>query len=538
MSPWPTRCAAWCRAATLEGLRRSDLSDQRPALLQLYDATSWQPLWTRSGRATPQARAVVAHLAAAADAGLRPDDYDADKLAERLGAFSSKTPPAQRARLDVALSVSLMRNLSDLRLGRRNPARGVFELGVGDERYGLAELVREIAGSDDVPALLALVEPPYARYAGLEKALKRYRKLAANPGLTPPPDLGKLRPGARHPGVPALRRWLEALGDAAPADPVSARSDVYDRDLVAAVKRFQARHGLTSDGVIGAGTAQALRVPLNQRVRQIELSLERWRWLPSEADTTPVVVNVPEFRLYSLERAEGPTRVDMRVIVGEAIETETPMLSGEMESIVFRPYWNVPYSIVRKEMLPKIRRDPGYLGRERLEIVGGGRATRAVTPGTLAGLASGSLGLRQRPGADNSLGLVKFIFPNDEDIYLHATPARHLFSRQRRDFSHGCIRLEDPVAFAAYLLRNQPEWTRARIESAMHAGSTQQVYLAQWTPIHVVYMTATVTPDGDVAFFEDIYGLDAELGAQVGAMDSYRPWAATRTGSASGSQLR
>jgi murein L,D-transpeptidase YcbB/YkuD len=400
----------------------------------------------------------AAARAKAADAGLRPDeDAAAAKMKAGLDAVSEKTPPPE-------------------------------------------------------PAPVA---PRYERQALLEQALIRYRALAADPALTPPPDLAGLRPGARSPFVPALRRWLEALGDAAPVNAATVRSDVYDGVLVLAVKHFQTRHGLAADGVIGKGTAQALGVPLRQRVRQIELTLERWRLLPAPGSRPAILVNVPEFRLYALRAEDGPKTggdaLDMKVIVGRAVETETPSFSGEMESVVFRPYWGVPHSIVVKEMLPKIRRNPGYLAKERLEIVGGGAPTQTVTKATLAGLASGALGLRQRPGRENSLGLLKFVVPNDEDIYLHGTPAESLFARPRRDFSHGCIRVEDPVALAEYVLRNQPGWTRGRILAAIAAGSTSQVELLEPIPVHVEYMTAVAQPGGEVRFFEDLYGRDAEL---------------------------
>ncbi len=358
----------------------------------------------------------------------------------------------------------------------------------------------------------------YERHALLERALLHYRALAEDPSLAPPPDLTGVRPGARSPFVPSLRRWLEALGDAAPAPGAASRSDLYDAALAVAVKHFQTRHGLAADGVIGKGTAQALLVPLRQRVRQIERTLERWHSLPAPGEKPAILVNIPEFRLYVLRSEAAPMpgsgEPDMKVIVGKAAETETPSLSGEMESLVFRPAWNVPYSIVRKEMLAKIRSNPGYLGKERLDIVGGGAPTQAVTKATLAGLASGALGLRQRPGPDNSLGLLKFIFPNDEDIYLHATPARSLFARPRRDFSHGCIRVEDPVTLAEFALRDQPAWTRARILASMTAGSTSQVDVLEPIPVYVEYLTAVAQPGGEVRFFEDVYGRDAELEKQ------------------------
>ena len=481
------------------------------ALSGLYERAGWRPLWIEGGRATPQASAVLAQLANAHDIGLRPADYDASGLAARFGAVSARTPQADLARLDVALSLGLLRNLADRHIGRANPERARFSAGAGQD--ALVALAFEIASAADVPALMASAEPRYTGYTDLRRSLARYRALASAPGLAPPPDLTGLRPGARSPFVPALRRWLEALGDAPASGAVAGRSEVYDAGLAAAVKRFQERHGLAADGAIGKGTAQALRVPLAERVRAIERTLERWRWLPEPGPQPPIVVNVPEFRLFVAESVRGADAgaPDMKVITGKAGETETPELSGEMEYLVFRPAWGVPYSIVVKEMLAKIRKDPKYLAKERLEIVGAGGAAQPLSKATLAGLASGALGLRQRPGSENSLGLVKFVFPNDEDIYLHATPAKSLFARARRDFSHGCIRVEDPVALAQYALRGDPAWTRERIRAAMESGGTSQVDLPSPIPVHVVYWTARAGPGGEVRFFDDLYRRDEAL---------------------------
>ena len=502
-------------AGRLESARWPDFSDHRGQLEALYDAHGWRLLWTAGGRPTKQAREILGQLAKAADAGLRPEDYDAASLVKRFDAASTKTSPADLARLDAALSVALMRNVSDLQVGRVNPRRADFELDVGPKKYDLAQLVGELARSNEVASTLARVEPPFSRYTLLKQALSRYRAIAADAKLAPPLPLPKLRPGERDPGVPALRRWLVALGDAPAPDPLAARSDVYSSDLVAAVKRFQERHGFTPDGVIGVATAKALSVPAAQRVEQIELVLERWRWLPASFTRPPIVVNVPEFRLYALEgtgdRVTAEGALTLRVIVGKALETETPALESEMEYVVFRPYWNVPYSIVKHEMIEKLRKDRGYLARENLEIVSNSGARQGLSASALAGLATGSLGLRQRPGPQNSLGLLKFVFPNEENVYLHGTPAKSLFARQRRDFSHGCIRVEDPVALAEYVLKDVPGWTRERIERAMQAGTTSQVDLASPIPVYVVYMTATAKPGGEVGFFEDLYGHDAEL---------------------------
>jgi murein L,D-transpeptidase YcbB/YkuD len=513
-------------AGRLDGLRWPDFSDYRVHLFSLYDQQGWRLLWTDAGRPTVQAREAVAHLARADASGLRAEDYDAASLAKQLDGVGPKTSPSDLARFDAGLSVALMRNISDLHIGRVNPEKAGFQLDVGPKKYDLPQLVGELARSNAVTATLARVEPPYQRYAWLKQALARYRALAADRSLVPPPDLAPLKPGAHNAGIPTLRRWLEALGDAPPASLTTARSDLYEGDVVEAVKRFQVRHGYTPDGVIGAATSQALRVPLAQRVRQVELSLERWRWVPESFESPPIVVNIPEFRLHVFARDARGTldeAFSMRVIVGNALKTQTPVFSGEMEYVVFRPYWNVPYSIVKNEMLAKLRRDPRYLAKERLEIVSGAGTTQSVNSTTLAGLASGALGIRQRPGPDNSLGLAKFVFPNDESVYLHGTPAQSLFARQRRDFSHGCIRVEDPVALAEFVLRGLPGWNREHVEAAMHAGATSQVDLPAPIPVYVVYVTAVAQSGREVGFFEDLYGHDAELERLLAAGYPY-PW--------------
>ena len=238
------------------------------------------------------------------------------------------------------------------------------------------------------------------------------------------------------------------------------------------MKRFQARHGLENDGVLGQRTHTALGIPLAWRIRQIELALERVRWLPHPGGERVVAISIPMFRLWAWG-AMPPTRtptLSMGVIVGRALRTETPVFVEQMREVIFRPYWNVPPSIARHEILPILERDPDYLRRQGMEIVSGpGDDARAVaaTAENLARLRRGALRLRQRPGPRNALGLVKFVFPNQENVYMHGTPAQELFSRSRRDFSHGCVRVEDPVALAEWVLEDRPEWTRDRIIAAM-----------------------------------------------------------------------
>jgi murein L,D-transpeptidase YcbB/YkuD len=284
---------------------------------------------------------------------------------------------------------------------------------------------------------------------------------------------------------------------------------------VEGVRRFQRRHGLTDDGVIGPGTFRALNTPLGHRVRQIELTLERLRWLPELGGYRLVVVNIPAFRLFAFDSVGGtgaPTQ-HMRVIVGKAVDTRTPVLVEQLRYLEFQPYWNIPRSILVNELLPQIRRQPGYLRQHGMELVGSGDRVSGdtVTRAVLDHLARGELRVRQRPSPHNPLGRVKFVFPNQADVYLHGTPDTSLFARDRRDFSHGCIRVERPVDLAAWVLGNQPAWPRDSVEAAMASKPTRRVLLSRAVPVVLFYTTAVALPDLGMAFYEDIYGHDRRL---------------------------
>jgi murein L,D-transpeptidase YcbB/YkuD len=344
-------------------------------------------------------------------------------------------------------------------------------------------------------------------------ALERYRVLASEDGGEILPATKKpVERGDHYPGVPRLRRLLTRIGDL-PADAVPTDSDVYDATLVAAVKRFQARHGLEPDGRLGKGTLAQLNTPLSFRVRQLELALERWRRLPYDPSRPAIVLNLPEFRLRAFDTGHQPA-LEMKVVIGQARGLQTPLLSSELDSVLFRPYWNVPFSIQRKELVPHIKRDPSYIAKNDFELVtsnGDVVAEDAVSDTLLAQLRSGKLHLRQRRGPKNSLGLIKFVFPNEYDVYMHDTPAKSLFSRARRDFSHGCIRLESAQNLAEWVLREESDWRRDRIVAAMQGTESISVKLTRRIPVRTIYVTAVVAENGEVHFFEDIYGKDATL---------------------------
>ncbi|HVR39726.1 MAG TPA: L,D-transpeptidase family protein, partial [Thermoanaerobaculia bacterium] len=290
--------------------------------------------------------------------------------------------------------------------------------------------------------------------------------------------------------------------------------EIYDGALVEAVKHFQSRHGLDADGKISTKTLAALNVPASRRVKQIQWALERWRWAPLGFDAPPIIVNIPEFRLRALDDAQEHVALTMRVVVGKAFGHQTPIFDGDMKYVVFRPYWSVTPSIQRGEVVPRLEKDPTFLARNNYEVVSpaGKSLGSNVDDATLRKLRTVDYQLRQKPGSSNALGLVKFIFPNDNNVYLHSTPSQELFSRTRRDFSHGCIRVEDPVALAAWVLRGQPEWTLEKIKAAMQSGRDDNyVKLPRQIPVMIIYTTAVVDDDGTVHFYEDIYGHDGVL---------------------------
>ncbi len=519
-APVPDAAAATFRSVPAARLAHDAARLRDPAwLTQVYPAADAAPVWFTDAGSRPSASAALAAMRSAADRGLRPADYDTGSL-ER--AFGDAVAPGADAdaiiRADVALTATFLRFVSDVRFGRVRPQQVEphYRARTRDARF-VAEL-RTAAATDGIETLIAAAAPALPVYARLEALLPVYRALAAMPPIALPP-LGAPRAtvvaGDRYPGVGQLHDLLVRLGDL-PADALPPIDERYTGALAAGVARFQARHGLAPDGVLGAQTIAALGVPLATRVTQIELALERMRWLPGFDDGRAIAINVPSFQLWAFADARdtGRATLSMPVIVGKAVQHETPIFIGEMRAVEFSPYWNVPRNILRNETLPRLARDPGYLQREDMELVGtrgDGRVLTQVDAATLDALRAGELRVRQRPGAKNALGGVKFVLPNTMEIYLHGTPARELFERTRRDFSHGCIRVRDPAALAAFVLQGRAEWTAEAIATAIATGHSRTVPLRAPIPVVVFYTTAIVDGAGRVLFLPDVYGHDRRL---------------------------
>lgn len=487
----------------------------------LVRASGRQPLlWLdETGRPSSAAAVALSLLQHAGDDALDPADYDTDRLNQLASDLALADPATtERATFEAALNAAMLAYLHDLHFGRIDPRDVAFRLPPRPDRHDLPNMLRRAVNEGTLSALATELRPQLAQYRLLRAMLPRYRTLALDPTLqAPPPFRATIRPGDRYEAAASLRHELAALGDL-PGNASDERlADRYDGAVVDGVKRFQVRHGLLPDGVLGPQTVAALRVPLSWRVRQIELALERLRWLPDIGPGRLLVLNIPMFRLWAWDHLQpnGVPLFGMDVIVGRALDAQTPVLQGELGEITFRPYWNVPFSITKREVLPALARDPDYLTRQDMEIVrgmGDDAPTAAPTPEALAGLADGTLRVRQRPGPNNALGLIKFEMPNEDDVYLHGTPAQALFSKSRRDFSHGCVRVADPLALATWALAPQPAWTRETIAAAMSGSGTVRVPLDRPIQVLLFYTTAAVMPeDGTIRFAEDIYHHDARL---------------------------
>ena len=500
-------------------LRWPNYSDLQGEVKAFYDARNFEVAWTRNGAPTTSALAFMQDFRDAANKGLNPMDYDTALWEARVGKLSIRDHDAT-AQFDVAMTINVMRYISDLRVGRVNPQHFNFEINVQQKKYKLSDFVSDQAvDATDVPKLIAGVEPNSEEYRKTIHALAQYLDLAKK--QEGDPEYRKLPTVAKSVGLsdayPAVERlWtrLQLEGDAPATDEAPTK---FNQAVSDAVKSYQKRHGLSSDGKLGAGTIKSLNVPMSVRVTQLGDSLERWRWLPDQYLNARLMVNLPEFVLRGFT-PEHTLDFTMRVVIGKVVdEHKTPVFTHVMKYLIFRPYWNVPVDIAKKELVPHMEANPDYLESKNYEVIN--RRGVVQTTYNVKSVEHGGYMVRERPGPQNSLGLVKFMFPNQYDIYLHSTPATALFARERRDFSHGCVRVQHPDELAAWVLqgqkdKDQQEWDLEKVQEAMNDGQdSYQVNLKTQLPIVIFYLTAHVDEDGAVDFFDDIYDYDAEMEA-------------------------
>ncbi len=506
------REAIQARIDSGEGGGLGDDDDER--MLRVHDfyrERNFEPVWTTDGGATQKARTLAKLLHAAGDEALHPNTYRADVLDDLISASDSETLSG----LELVLSKALIDYGRDLGSGTVVPNRvnkDVFVFPKGPTPEGL---LARAASTDDINALVASLKPQTANYERLKAKLAEFRAWAQRGGWGTVPKGPTLKPGMEQERVIALRQRMIAGLDlpAKKAAQSKASGIVYDPILVEAVKHFQYRHGIDQDGVVGPATLASINTPIETRIRQMEVNMERRRWMEDDLGRRYIFVNLADQFLKVV--SNGKTVHTARTVVGKTYHS-TPVFSKKMKYIVINPYWNVPSSIARREYLPKLRQDAGYLLRQNIHVLRGGSRIdpysvnwNAISP------AAFPFRLRQDPGTKNALGRIKFMFPNRFNVYIHDTPAKSLFSKSKRVFSHGCIRVENPPELAEVLLKEQG-WSLNKVNSAIAARKKRVVNLKEPIPVHITYLTAWVNKDGSTHFREDVYGRDKRLAAALG----------------------
>jgi murein L,D-transpeptidase YcbB/YkuD len=490
-------------------------------LPKFYERRLYRPAWSDERGPTPLADDLVGALRRADLEGLRSEDYhlkgiEAALAAARAAAKAGPTPASDRwAELDLLLTDAFLVYGAHLLAGRVNPETLSPEWVSNRRSADIAVVLEAALASEDIPGALETLVPPQYGYRRLREALARDREVAAAGGWPIIPDGATLRLADRGGPVAALRARLRFEDDLGGGGKPEEQSDtaLFDDEVERAVKMFQQRHGLAADGVVSAETRAELNVPAQRRVEQLELNLERWRWLPKDLGRRHIIVNIAAYELEVVDR--DSVVLSMRVVVGRPFD-RTPVLSDTMRYLVLNPYWHVPSNIAVDELLPKVRRDASYLARYKLRVFpSSGADAREIDPRTVNWWAITPahfpFQLRQDPGPRNALGRIKFMFLNKYHVYLHDTPARPLFEETQRDFSHGCIRIEHPIELAVYLLRQDPRWSRDTLLSALDDAVDRTVPLPEPMPIHLLYWTAWADMDGTIQFRRDIHGRDAPL---------------------------
>lgn len=485
-------------------------------IAKFYEMNTYSLAWVQSGRARPQAIAVIEVLKSANLKGLEPEDYDASRWQGRLSKLGQNPAEQDLVSFDTALTVSTMRYIRAIHCGRVNPKEFKFQLDMEGKQLPLAEFVQtSVVNASDPAAELQKLEPPFLGYRKLLALLPVYEGYAKqDDGQKLPAVTKTVRPGQPYAGLPRLGRFLQLIGDIPANVQLNPNPTIYEGPLVDGLKHYQSRHGESPTGLLDARTINELNTPPAERIRQIKLTLERWRWLPHSFPQLPVVVNLPEYRLRVMN-PDGNVAFYKNVIIGKAYGHKSPVFEKEIQYVVFRPYWDVTPSIQRNEIVPHIQKDPNYIVKHNFEVVtpkGEVVTDNQVSPEVLEGIRSFHLMVRQKPGDTNSLGLVKIIFPNPDNVYLHGTDAPELFSQDVRDFSHGCIRVQNPAELVAWVLRNNPGWDLERVKSTMNGDKNNiQINLTTRIPVLIVYGTATVNEENQIRFFDDVYGYDAAL---------------------------
>jgi len=503
--------------ATAQFTCRQEILCGASVIPMFYARREYRPAWMGHDGRFPKADSLIAAIRESGREGLPPGDYHLDRIESLLAEVRQQREkgkpydPETAADLDLLLTDAFLLYGSHLLAGRVDPETLHADWVAYNPTTDLGALLESALAGDNVANTLRGLPPPHPGYAGLQNTLMRYRNLAEQGGWPVIPPGDRLQKGDRGERVGLLRKRLAISGDLDLPEPDDAT--VFDDALESAVRSFQRRHGLEPDGIVGQETLSALAVPVEDRVRQIILNMERWRWIPHDLGRRHLLVNIPEYKLRLYKDSE--VAMEMRIVAGKSF-TATPVFSGTLNYLELNPYWNIPHKIAVEEILPKVRTDPGYLAKRGIRVFSSWRNDAPeIDPATVDWNKVDDRGflfkLRQDPGPRNPLGRVKFMFPNRFAVYLHDTPSTEMFRNSSRDFSHGCIRLEKPIELAAYLLRNTPRWTRQKIAEAIDSGEKVIIPLDEPIPVHILYWTAWVDDKGTVHFREDVYERDNPL---------------------------
>ncbi len=489
-------------------------------LREFYAGRGQKLAWCgESGRVLAAADTMLDALSRAGDQGLDPEDYSLARLQRmRQGMQDArdKAAVAQWADFDLLLTTAFFRYGSDLSTGRVHPDEIRSEWHAEPPELDLPKALETSLQNGDLAKLLEKLPPPHAGYARLQLGLKQLRDIGQAGGWPAIPAGPKLQKGARGPRVALVRQRLE--GGAGKPESTGSADAVFDAALEEKVRQFQAAHGLEADGRISEATLAELNVPVERRIRQVELNLERWRWMPRRLGDPHLEVNIPGFEL-QLIRGDR-TELSSRIVVGQAF-TPTPVFSDRIVAVIANPPWNVPDALAVREYLPELRDDPAAFARRGIKIYDGdGEGAHEVDPASVHWSRVDDdefhYHLRQDPGPENALGRMKFQLTNDFQIYLHDTPARGLFAQQDRDLSHGCIRVEKARELADTILGEAVE----KLEEALQAENEKSIPVRPPVPVHILYLTAWGDADGALRFAPDIYDFDA---AQLAALDRAGP---------------
>ncbi len=503
--------AQWLAQPTLQF---NDTSIPTDALRPLYAQTNYQPIWVDSRGLTKRATQALEVISRADSQGLNPELYAVNLIRSVAAMPQSDTETSLRVRLslEVLMSHAVMEYASDMHGGVSKPQWDTGKPAISAEEK--MALLNQAAATNDTAGYLNALAPTSKEYAALKGVFDRYQTIASNGGW-PHFSSGKpIKPGMSDPRVATLRQILVANGDLQTSAP-SAQPDLYDAQTQEAMKRFQERHGIEADGVIGTSTQQALAVPVSERLAQIAMTMERMRWMPQDMGTRYVLVNIPS---YTLTAISGNDRLNMNVIVGKPT-SKTPMFSKNITDVVLNPSWGVPAKIAVNEMLPKVRKNPGYLARAGYTVTAANG--EVVNPHDIdwSSVGHGNFGysFRQKPGDGNALGKVKFNIPDSDNIYLHDTANRGLFAQADRSLSHGCVRLGDPKALTEFVLKHEG-WDEAKIDASYESSASRNVSITP-LPVHLVYWTSWVDTQGRAHFGRDIYNMDKKLLVAMGGVN-------------------